>query len=490
MNGNSVRNRRKKKYRINTGKLLRFAAVVICFALVAVGGIALIKNAVKGTPQEEPGKTSEPLDAESTAAPKDDAALVHSETKGDSLSNTIIETSERYKVVATYPKTDNDAINRSLASHVRKLVDSFIREVDFDQENRSEMNITYEMAEANTDFLSVCFFMNEKKYPSYAPEGYVKSYVYGKTTGEEIKEAQFFLEGYNEIFNKKLLGYLSTQIDMSEDGFENANFHAAYILRDDSIDLVYAGQDIGIGNRIIRVPVPIEEICAFMADEYRVGSYDVKPTVYARPVKVDSSKKYIAFSFDDGPNGETTQRILSALAEYDARATFFMVGDRIKSDKQRAAVNAVVEAGCEIGNHTFSHTKLTGLSSSELKNAIEQCNDRLEETAGVRAALVRPPGGSVNDKVRENIKYPMINWDVDTRDWESRNKDKVVEHIKNDIKDGSIVLMHDLYSTTADAVEEILPWLYENGYVVVTVSELMEIKGVALSDGNVYYSAR
>lgn len=486
---NSKRNRtnRGKKYKFNFARFIGFVAVICAVGLVFAGGFSVIKSVI-GTGEKS---GNEKLESVHTVAPVEDSTLVNdSGDSKDSSSRTIIETTERYKVVASYPMCDNDYINRSVTDDAKKIVDSFIKSVNFEQESRSEMDMTFETADANERFYTVCFFYTEKKAPSYSVESYVESYIYDKTTGNEIKEHTLFTEGYNNVFNKKLIEYLPTQMDIDESTFEGANFHAEYIMRDDGIDLVYAGQDLGIGNRIVRVSVPIEEIVGFMAEEYRTGSYDVEPVMPVVPIDVDTTKKYIAFTFDDGPNGATTERIVNALKEYDARATFFVVGDRIKSEKQIAAVNAAVEAGCEIGNHTYEHTDLRKLSGSEIDNVIEKCNDSIENAAGVRAALVRPPGGGINDSVRSNVDYPMVDWDVDTRDWESRNKDKVVAHIKGDIQDGSIVLMHDLYATTADAVEEVLPWLYENGYVVVTVSELMAIKGVKMEDGKVYTSAR
>ncbi|MBR2222941.1 MAG: polysaccharide deacetylase family protein, partial [Christensenellaceae bacterium] len=161
----------------------------------------------------------------------------------------------------------------------------------------------------------------------------------------------------------------------------------------------------------------------------------------------------------------------------------------IGSEKQIDAMQYAVEAGCEIANHTWSHAKLTKLDSEGIKEEIEKVNDALEDAIGIRTSLLRPPGGSTNEETLKAIKYPVIKWDVDTRDWESRDADAVVEQIKANVQDGSIVLMHDLYKSTAEAVEKILPWLIEQGYQVVTVSELMQIKGVEMERGVVYYSA-
>ena len=104
---------------------------------------------------------------------------------------------------------------------------------------------------------------------------------------------------------------------------------------------------------------------------------------------------------------------------------------------------------------------------------------------------MRPPGGSFNNStVKNNVGAPIIMWSVDTRDWESRNSSKIVSNIKNNVCDGSIVLMHDLYDSTASATETIVPWLVNNGYQLVTVTELMDAKGITMQNGTAYYSAR
>ena len=253
--------------------------------------------------------------------------------------------------------------------------------------------------------------------------------------------------------------------------------------------------------------IPIAEAYNHITDEYKIFDVneedipdenedpiiDVEDDPFTNtadiPEGIDPTKPVIAFTFDDGPNGSTTKRIVDALKEHGARATFFIVGDRIGSEKQIDAMQYAVEAGCEIANHTWSHAKLTKLDREGIKEEIEKVNDALEDAIGIRTSLLRPPGGSTNEETLKAIKYPVIKWDVDTRDWESRDADAVVEQIKANVQDGSIILMHDLYKSTAEAVEKILPWLIEQGYQVVTVSELMQIKGVEMERGVVYYSA-
>ncbi len=212
------------------------------------------------------------------------------------------------------------------------------------------------------------------------------------------------------------------------------------------------------------------------ADSYTYSIYGIDPT-----------KKMVALTYDDGPSSETTNRILNTLNKYNSRATFFVVGNRVNNYK--SSIKKAVNQGCEIGNHSYSHTILTKVSADTIKSQISKTNSVVKSVTGVTPKIVRTPGGAVNSTVRKNVNYPIISWSVDTLDWKNRNASAVVKNIKNNVKDGSIVLMHDLYSSTATATEQIVPWLIDNGYQIVTVSELMQLKGVNMEAGTVYYSA-
>ena len=202
--------------------------------------------------------------------------------------------------------------------------------------------------------------------------------------------------------------------------------------------------------------------------------------------KIDPAKPIVALTFDDGPSANTAS-ILETLSEYGAHATFFMVGENVTAHPDR--VKMVYDAGCEIGNHTVNHKNLNNLSKDEIKKEIEDNQADIIAALGVTISCpVRPPYGNVNDNVREACKHPMINWSVDTLDWKSRNADSVFEEVKKSTRDGSIILMHDLYGSTADAVKKVVPWLVEQGYQICSVSEMFAARGVALEDGHVYNS--
>ncbi len=144
--------------------------------------------------------------------------------------------------------------------------------------------------------------------------------------------------------------------------------------------------------------------------------------------------------------------------------------------------------GHEIANHTYSHTYLNKVGAETIRSQVVKCNDVLEQTCGVRPRVMRLPGGNKNSTVLANVNMPIILWNVDTRDWSHRNVAKIREAVMGKVKDGDIVLMHELYDATATASESMVPQLVEQGFQLVTISEMAELKGISLNANQIYYS--
>ncbi len=201
-----------------------------------------------------------------------------------------------------------------------------------------------------------------------------------------------------------------------------------------------------------------------------------------------ASVPMIALTFDDGPYSPVTDRIIARLNEYGGRATFFVVGNRVAT--YHASVESACSSGFEIGNHTWDHTTLTSLSVFDIMREIRDTENVVTYYTGSTPTLVRPVGGSHDDTVDAAISRPMITWSIDTQDWKSRNAQSVIQKTLDSVYDGCIVLMHDLYPSTADACDVIIPELVARGYTLVTVSELAEARGVRLETGSTYSSFR
>lgn len=208
---------------------------------------------------------------------------------------------------------------------------------------------------------------------------------------------------------------------------------------------------------------------------------------YHKEHTIQKEAKLVAFTFDDGPSKYTLD-IANILEEYNASATFFEVGYNIKAYPE--ITKELSERGFEIANHTTDHSKLTKLTEAKYLSKINDNNAMFKELTGKDMPYLRPPYGSYNDKIKASAGVPIVTWSLDTRDWESRNKDKVIEMVINNIKEGDIILFHDLYESTRDAVKELMPLLKEQGYQAVSAGELFKSKGITLEAGTSYRYAR
>lgn len=208
------------------------------------------------------------------------------------------------------------------------------------------------------------------------------------------------------------------------------------------------------------------------------GKFDAKKN------RVNPAKPMIALTFDDGP-GKYTEELLAKLKEYDARATFFLLGENV--NKYPEIVEEMVNIGCELGNHTTNHKNLTKLDVEEMQSQIETTNTLIQNLTGEKVAIVRPPYGAVNAQVRENVAYPFIMWSVDTTDWERKDAESIKNYTLDVVQDGDIILMHDIHEYTVEATIAMIPELIERGYQLVTVSEMAEVHGVKLENGTKYF---
>lgn len=198
---------------------------------------------------------------------------------------------------------------------------------------------------------------------------------------------------------------------------------------------------------------------------------------------VDASKPMVALTFDDGP-GERTGELLAQLELYNARATFFMLGQKVASNAD--LVKKMAELKCELGNHSYSHKDLSKQDASVVSAEVDGTNNQLLEAAGQSATVMRPPYGAIGGVMKEQIQMPLILWNIDTLDWKTRNAQATIDSVMNNVKDGDVILMHDIHSESVDAAIQLIPMLQEAGYQLVTVSELVAAKGVTLANGGKY----
>lgn len=209
----------------------------------------------------------------------------------------------------------------------------------------------------------------------------------------------------------------------------------------------------------------------------------------------DAEYKYVAFTFDDGPHDTLTRKFVDKLAEYDGRGTFFVIGDRI-DDKTAESLKYAIDNGNEIGIHAFTHKYIfNSCDEDTYSKEIKYTRNTIFSYVGVEPHLMRPPQGAMTAERVQASKYPIILWSVDSRDWvykdrssddiAAENIDIIVENVVSQVKNGDIILMHEIYDNSYQAFSVIIELLYREGYRFVTVSELL---GESIQSGIKYHS--
>ena len=290
------------------------------------------------------------------------------------------------------------------------------------------------------------------------------------------------LDKFNEVEHKLLsLKYPKFVVDgiLSDDVIKN------YRILDNEIIIYYKNVVTNpIVNDKFYLKINNNEVADYLNYDFKLDKEYHNEDGFA----YDPTKKYIAFTFDDGPSKANTKDVVDYLSNNQAHATFFMLGNNMLNNPD--IVKYVLDHGHEIGSHTYSHKNLKRISLNEVQSEIEKTQTVFNNITGLDIKLLRPPYGAINEKIKESFSYPYILWSVDTLDWQYKDSDYLYDYVINHVNDGDIILMHDIHTTTKIAVERILPELYARGYRVVSVSELANIKGMNLEPNKSYRSIR
>jgi peptidoglycan/xylan/chitin deacetylase (PgdA/CDA1 family) len=198
----------------------------------------------------------------------------------------------------------------------------------------------------------------------------------------------------------------------------------------------------------------------------------------------ESNKIKIALTFDDGPTSNTN-RILDCLEKHGAKATFFIQGSYAVNDPD--TVRRMDTLGMEVANHTYSHISLNDRNFNEFMAELDKAGNLIKELTGKHTTVLRFPGGALNysDDVIKKIPFSIFNWTINTEDWRARSKQQIIDSIRGS-GDGAILFLHDSPALTAEALEECIPQMIDEGYEFLTLSELAKANGITLTLGTVY----
>ena len=253
-----------------------------------------------------------------------------------------------------------------------------------------------------------------------------------------------------------------------------------------------SGSSGGGGNHGGGNFVPMDGNASHSKDTDKGGETDGESSddiIYKPPT--GGYTKRVALTFDDGPHVERTKMLADELAKYGYHATFFVVGNRVDGTEYSGgeAMKYAASKGNEIGIHAYTHDIYYNKEPAKYEEEIRKTEAAIKSVVpGYKVKLLRPAGGNITDAQVAASKYSIIMWDVDSEDWRYRSDengvDIIVENVMSQVKDGSIILMHDIYENSYLAAVEIIRRLHEEGYEVVTVSELI---GSGIKTGTKYF---
>ena len=309
----------------------------------------------------------------------------------------------------------------------------------------------------------------------------IETYHFQEDTGRPIIQNQTLKEHYRTICAQYFTEYFRRTYseEARQENWESyltadeGNFNQFVMTENNVVFYFDEGTVLKPGHGVVSAKIPNQ----VLGDGIREAVLDRY---------IDPNKPMVALTYDDGPGGDSETRILDCLENYSAVATFFYYGSRVAGNPgqlQRAR-----QLGCEIGNHTWSHPNLTTLSPEQVQAEISNTNEAIKGACGAYPTVFRPSYGATNDAVNAITGLPVALWTIDTLDWKTRDPQKTFDAVaKNAQLDGKIVLLHSIHEPTATATELIVPWLVENGYQTVTVSELIRYRrGAEPQAGQLY----
>ena len=384
------------------------------------------------------------------------------ENKQDNNIETNIEESRQYVISATYPKTNIKKLDNEVENFVLsqiKLFKNKSKEIKY-LIDRDELNIDYDYYTVNNRYINITIKLYIYHSLESIEEYYVQTYYFDKISNRFYNVLDIF-SNENDLLVKVNNMLISNNKSMINNlGELTYSFDNDYLI-------IYL-----IENNITTYKIPLNSIKLNIEIINNDKEKDIEPVIKNDKI-IDPKLPVVALTFDDGPS-RYTKDIIDTLKSNNVNATFFVLGNKIEIYKD--IISESIKNGNEIGNHSYNHKWLSKLSTNELLDQINKTQDILKETVNYTPTCFRPTYGSVNNKIRKSINLSITLWTIDTKDWKINSVDRIVERAIKDIEDGDIILMHDIFQRSSEALKKIIPKLKEQGYQFVTISELEEVK--------------
>lgn len=377
--------------------------------------------------------------------------------------------SEDEYVAINYPITNINVLDDAISSYVNRIYYNF---KNMKSSNIPELNISYTYKEINENIINVSL---QTEIITDKTINKIKTFTYNKTNDKFLTMEDLVqdLDGLDYEVKKELLEKYQ---DADMDYLSNVSYDY-FTIDDENLTLYFNPAEIkSKHDELIYLDIPLDSL-KLLIDIDKTEDNDIYLSIKKRNVSLDD--KVVALTFDDGPS-KYTNKILDVLKKYDACGTFFLIGNKV--DFYGDVLKRMLLEGSEIGNHSYDHKLLTRLSKADFQKEISKTQDAIKKVTGFTPTLFRPTYGGYTNILKSYTDLKFVLWDVDSRDWQVKTKDKIIKNILPNVKSGSIILMHDNHEYSLNALEDVLKSLKNQGYKFVTVSELLELKKLRESE--------
>ena len=301
-----------------------------------------------------------------------------------------------------------------------------------------------------------------------------KSFTLDKLFSDASKAKEKLIKELTSFLQDKKLE--QDKIDQIVKGLSDQDLSAWNFDYKDSQIILYPSQAV---ENLDEIALPVSSFFELIQSSYLLD----KDAELYKAYFEKKNRKVVALTFDDGPNPTTTNQALDTLSKYGIKATFFVLGKNVSGNE--GILKRMKADGHVIGNHSWSHPVLSKLSLDDAKKQITDTEDALTKVLGSSSKLMRPPYGAITDDIRNSLDLSFIMWNVDSLDWKSKNEAAILTEIQREVKNGSIILMHDIHAETVNALPKVIDYLKGQGYDFVTIPDLLDTR---LKAHQLYYN--
>lgn len=376
--------------------------------------------------------------------------------------HTTTEDNKNYVISITYPSTNISKLDKEIIKYINIETNKFKKNINKSVYllERNELNIDFDYEVLNNNYISIILKVSNYNGINKQVNNTIYMILYDLKKDKKINILDLFYEPENVISEIKKEFIKKYNITI-------ANTNNIYITISENKLIAYT-----ITDDIYSISLSIKNL-NFKLNIQKLKENNNLLTTEKVTNIIDPTKPVVAITFDDGPS-KYTEEIIETLKENNCNATFFVLGNKVEAYQD--IIRKSIKNGNEIGNHTYNHKWLSRLSTNEIIDQITKTQNILQETIGYTPTYLRPTYGSVNQRIKKNTNLKIALWTIDTKDWKIKNVDRIVEKAIENIEDGDIILMHDIFKRSSDALKKLIPILKEQGFQPVTISELEEIK--------------